>query len=212
MSEIQVTCPHCAGIDWERNRITVSSPKTARHAGHESRVDPLFPELRPYPPHVAAARLGHSTRVAQKHHWTVTDGDFERAAKGTIEGGAESGARRAKNAAQSGRAGNGGESQTRSATDDDYEVCANRGEENGGSAWESNPPTARLSYGTAVLKTEATTRCAGTSDRVFYRQFRVYSRPVRSEVRSLTPAAGIPGYQRRLPYPFDLSLLARRHD
>lgn len=35
-------------IDWEHNRITVTSPKTARHPGHESRIIPLFPELRPY--------------------------------------------------------------------------------------------------------------------------------------------------------------------
>ena len=35
-------------VDWERNRITISSPKTEHHAGGESRVIPLFPELRPY--------------------------------------------------------------------------------------------------------------------------------------------------------------------
>lgn len=35
-------------VDWERRRITVTSPKTARHAGHESRVVPLFPDLRPF--------------------------------------------------------------------------------------------------------------------------------------------------------------------
>jgi integrase len=35
-----------ADIDWNRNRITVRSPKTERHEGHESRVVPLFPELR----------------------------------------------------------------------------------------------------------------------------------------------------------------------
>jgi integrase len=32
-------------IDFEHNRIHVSSPKTERHCGHESRVIPLFPEL-----------------------------------------------------------------------------------------------------------------------------------------------------------------------
>jgi len=32
-------------IDFENNRIHVSSPKTERHCGHESRVIPLFPEL-----------------------------------------------------------------------------------------------------------------------------------------------------------------------
>jgi integrase len=37
-----------ADIDWARNRFTVRSPKTEHHEGHESRVVPLFPELRPY--------------------------------------------------------------------------------------------------------------------------------------------------------------------
>lgn len=32
-----------------------------------------------FPPHVAAEWLGHSTLVAQKHYWQVTDSDFERA-------------------------------------------------------------------------------------------------------------------------------------
>ena len=35
-------------VDWERNRITVHSPKTERHEGRESRQIPIFPELRPY--------------------------------------------------------------------------------------------------------------------------------------------------------------------
>ncbi len=35
-------------VDWERNRITVISPKTERYAGKESREIPLFAELRPY--------------------------------------------------------------------------------------------------------------------------------------------------------------------
>ncbi len=33
-------------IDWERGRFTVHSVKTEHHPGHESRVVPLFPELR----------------------------------------------------------------------------------------------------------------------------------------------------------------------
>ncbi len=40
-------------IDWDNNRFTVRSPKTEHHEGHESRVVPLFPELRP---HLEAAR------------------------------------------------------------------------------------------------------------------------------------------------------------
>jgi integrase len=35
-------------VDWERERITVPSPKTEHHDGHESRIMPLFPELRPF--------------------------------------------------------------------------------------------------------------------------------------------------------------------
>ena len=34
------------GIDWQRDRMHVQSPKTERHEGHESRDVPLFPELR----------------------------------------------------------------------------------------------------------------------------------------------------------------------
>jgi hypothetical protein len=33
-----------------------------------------------YPGHVAAAWLGHSTAVAQKHYWQVTEADFDKAA------------------------------------------------------------------------------------------------------------------------------------
>ena len=35
-------------IHWQQQRFTVHSPKTERHAGHESRVVPLFPELLPF--------------------------------------------------------------------------------------------------------------------------------------------------------------------
>ncbi len=35
-------------VDWERNRLTIRSPKTAHFEGKESRVIPLFPELRTY--------------------------------------------------------------------------------------------------------------------------------------------------------------------
>jgi len=35
-------------VDWEHGRITVRSPKTEHHAGGESRVIPIFPELRPH--------------------------------------------------------------------------------------------------------------------------------------------------------------------
>jgi integrase len=35
-------------IDWENNRMTVHSLKTEHHEGKETRVVPIFPELRPY--------------------------------------------------------------------------------------------------------------------------------------------------------------------
>ncbi|MHB8897714.1 MAG: tyrosine-type recombinase/integrase [Thermoguttaceae bacterium] len=35
-------------VDWEHDRITVRSPKTEHHEGGESRVIPIFAELRPY--------------------------------------------------------------------------------------------------------------------------------------------------------------------
>ena len=33
-------------VDWERSRITIHSAKTAHHEGKETRIVPLFPELR----------------------------------------------------------------------------------------------------------------------------------------------------------------------
>ena len=35
-------------IDWQNNRMLVTSPKTEHHIGGESRLVPLFPELRPF--------------------------------------------------------------------------------------------------------------------------------------------------------------------
>lgn len=35
-------------VDWEHDKITVTSPKTEHHAGGGSRVIPLFPEIRPF--------------------------------------------------------------------------------------------------------------------------------------------------------------------
>ena len=35
-------------VDWERDRLTVTSPKTAHHEGGGHRVIPIFPELRPH--------------------------------------------------------------------------------------------------------------------------------------------------------------------
>ncbi len=35
-------------VDWEHNRITITSPKTEHHDGGAYRIIPMFPELRPY--------------------------------------------------------------------------------------------------------------------------------------------------------------------
>ena len=35
-------------VDWERSRIRIPSPKTEHHEGKESRIIPIFPELRPH--------------------------------------------------------------------------------------------------------------------------------------------------------------------
>jgi len=35
-------------VNWERERLTITSPKTEHHEGQESRVIPLFSEIRPY--------------------------------------------------------------------------------------------------------------------------------------------------------------------
>jgi integrase len=35
-------------IDWERDRMTVTSPKTEHNEGGERRVVPIFPELLPF--------------------------------------------------------------------------------------------------------------------------------------------------------------------
>ena len=83
------------------------------HALRASRETELAKE---YPIHVVTAWLGNTPRIAMKHYLQVTDADFERAARTPTEGGAESGARSAQNAAQSGRAANRVEPHERSAT------------------------------------------------------------------------------------------------
>jgi integrase len=61
-------------IDWENNRITVTSPKTAHHPGKESRVMPLFPELR--------AELLRAAEAAPEGAVYVVDERFRRNAIG----------------------------------------------------------------------------------------------------------------------------------
>ena len=58
-------------MDWEHDRMTVRSPKTERHEGKESRIIPIFPELRPYLEAVfnaAETRLGGPHGHGTRHH------------------------------------------------------------------------------------------------------------------------------------------------
>lgn len=63
-------------VDWENGRLTVRSPKTEHHEGKDSRIVPIFPELRPHLEVVFdAAEPGtehviHSYRDAQKNFRT----------------------------------------------------------------------------------------------------------------------------------------------
>ena len=83
------------------------------HAMRASRETELAKE---YPIHVVTSWLGNTPRIALKHYLQVTDADFEKVAVTPEQGGVESGARSAQNAAQSGRATKGGESHERRAT------------------------------------------------------------------------------------------------
>ena len=67
-----------------------------------------------HPAHVAAAWLGHSTLVAQKHYWQVTDDDFERAIQPSDE--------RAHFRAQNGADGSRNGSKTDRSLEEDTSV------------------------------------------------------------------------------------------
>jgi integrase len=56
-----------ADVDWEHNRVRIPSPKTACHAGRESRTLPLFPELRPHLEAVFDEAEPGTTYVIAKH-------------------------------------------------------------------------------------------------------------------------------------------------
>jgi hypothetical protein len=49
---------------------------------HNLRVSRATELANEYPAHVAAAWVGHSTLVAHKHYWQVTDADFAKALEG----------------------------------------------------------------------------------------------------------------------------------
>jgi integrase len=39
---------HWSAVNWTESRLTVASPKTEQHEDHESRIIPIFTEIRPY--------------------------------------------------------------------------------------------------------------------------------------------------------------------
>ncbi len=60
------------GVDWEKERVRVGSPKTEHHAGRGSRVIPLFPELKPC--------LEEAWDAAEEGAVYVIGGDYRQAA------------------------------------------------------------------------------------------------------------------------------------
>lgn len=60
-------------VDWERQRITITSPKTEHHEGKESRVIPLFPELRPYMEAVFDRAEPGTTHVITRYRDSTTN-------------------------------------------------------------------------------------------------------------------------------------------
>ena len=91
------------------------------HAMRASRETEL---AKDYPIHVVTAWLGNTPRIAMKHYLQVTDADFERAS----QGGAESGAQAAQNAAQQAHAGNRSNSPERGVTACDCATSATSGD------------------------------------------------------------------------------------
>lgn len=59
--------------------ITAAGLKPWPKLFHNLRASRATELAAEYPAHVAAEWLGHSTLIASKHYWRVTDGDFERA-------------------------------------------------------------------------------------------------------------------------------------
>ena len=62
------------GVDWEKQRFRVDSPKTEHHAGRGSRIVPLFPELTPY--------IEEAWDCAQEGAEFVIGGNYRKAAQG----------------------------------------------------------------------------------------------------------------------------------
>ena len=60
-------------VDWDRERVRINSPKTEHHPGGQSRVIPLFPELRPYLEEVYDAAEPGTVYVITKHRLGSTN-------------------------------------------------------------------------------------------------------------------------------------------
>ena len=100
---------------WRNCNLRTQFERLVKRAGLEP-WPRLFQNLRAsretelakdYPIHVVTAWLGNTPNIAMKHYLIVTDADFERAS----QGGAESGAHVAQNAAQQAHAENRSDSQ-----------------------------------------------------------------------------------------------------
>ena len=61
-------------VDWERERITVPSPKTDRYDGKESRTIPLFAELRPFLEEAIELAKPGQTHVVGGNHLAKAQG------------------------------------------------------------------------------------------------------------------------------------------
>ena len=113
---------------WRNCNLRTQFERIVKHAGlqpwprlfHAMRATRETELAKEFPIHVVTSWLGNTPRIALKHYLQVIDADFERAAavsnRATDRSGAESGVPGAQNAAQPGRATNGGDSHESSAT------------------------------------------------------------------------------------------------
>ena len=86
MNQTSQVCPNVVFYEVKKRRAGVSSwPKLFQNL-RASRATELAAE---YPGHEAAEWLGHSTAIAQKHYWQVTDANFARAVQNAVQPAAE---------------------------------------------------------------------------------------------------------------------------
>jgi integrase len=58
-------------VDWERNRVTIHSPKTEHHAGKDEREIPLFPELRPHLEALYDSLIVKNGKAPEPDEWVI---------------------------------------------------------------------------------------------------------------------------------------------